>query len=106
MDIPNEIAEKAGVTRNQAERATEILLEFLHRRLVEYRGFNGDYLGEKAHLELSDRAFYHLLGFVEQFSINYSWDEGSATEYLGRLPPVKRWQKFWKEIADWKWRKE
>ena len=106
MSIHREIAEKVGISAKQAERATEILLETLHRRLVEYQGLNGDYLGEKAYWELSERAFYHLLGFVEQFTINYQWEKGSISEYLGRLPPVDRWKVFAKEIAKWKWRNQ
>jgi len=103
MTIINEIAKEAGISREQATRASEVLLEILHRRLVEYRGLNGDYLGEKAQYELSERGFYHLLGFVEQFSKKYLWDEGSISEYLGRLPPVERWKKLNKEIAKWEW---
>ena len=102
-DIIAEISEKAGISRNQARFASEALLEGLHKRLVEYRDLNGDYLGECAHRELSNKAFYHLLGFVEQFSRRYSWDEGSISEYLGRLPPVERWEELSKEMADWKW---
>jgi len=44
---------------------------------------NGDYLGEEAHRELTERGFRCLFGFVEQFTCRYSWDEGSVSEYLG-----------------------
>lgn len=104
--IHDEVAQEASISVDEARRATEALLKTLHKRLVEYRGINGDYLGEKAHWELSERGFYHLLGLVEQLSIRYSWEEGSITEYLGRLPPVERWTALAEEMKDWNWRNE
>lgn len=104
--IHDEVAREADISVDQARRASEALLKALHKRLVEYRGINGDYLGEMAHWELSERGFYHLLGFVEQLSIRYSWEEGSISEYLGRLPPIERWRALTEEIKDWHWRDE
>ncbi len=104
--ILDEVAREAEISVDQARRASEALLKTLHKRLVEYRGLNGDYLGERAHWELSERGFYHLLGFVEQLAIRYSWEEGSISEYLGRLPPVDRWKTLAEEIKDWNWRYE
>lgn len=104
--IHDEVARQADISVDQARRASEALLKALHKRLVEYRGLNGDYLGEMAHWELSERGFYHLLGLVEQLSIRYSWEEGSISEYLGRLPPVERWKALAEEIKDWNWRDE
>jgi hypothetical protein len=49
MSVNCEIAEIVGISEKQAEHASEILLETLHRRLVEYQGLNGDYLMEEAH---------------------------------------------------------
>ena len=102
--IHDEIAREADISVDQARRASEALLKALHKRLVEYQGLNGDYLGEMAHWELSERGFYHLLGLVEQLSIRYSWEEGSISEYLGRLPPVERWKVLAEEIREWNWR--
>jgi len=62
----------------------EFLLQ-LHRRLYEYRGLNGDYLSEELHYQIGPRGFYHLLGFLDTFSDRYSWEPGSAAEYLLRL---------------------
>jgi len=106
MHIIAEIVEKVGLSEEQARYASEILLEILHKRLVEYRGLNGDYLGEMAHWELSNKAFFHLLGFVEQFSKRYQWDEGAASEYLARLGSREQWEVFSNEIASWKWPEE
>lgn len=103
MDILDEVAAKAGITLSESIQASEVLLEALHKRLVEYQGGNGDYLGELAHSELTERAYYHLLGFVEQLSRKYAWEKGDISEYLGRLPPVERWKAFSKETMDWKW---
>ncbi|RJP93882.1 MAG: hypothetical protein C4518_05070 [Desulfobacteraceae bacterium] len=102
----DEVAREAAISLDEARRASEALLKALHRRLVEYRGINGDYLGEMAHWELSEKGFYHLLGFVEEFSIRYSWEKNSISEYLGRLPPVERWKALAKEIRGWNWRDE
>lgn len=103
LSILEEVAREAGISMDKARQASEALLKALHKRLVEYRGLNGDYLGEMAHWELSERGFYHLLGFIEQFSIRYSWEKGSISEYLGRLPPVERWKALAEEIKDWHW---
>ena len=105
-NIHDEVAREAAISVDEARRASEALLKALHKRLVEYRGLNGDYLGERAHWELSEKGFYHLLGLVEQFSIRYSWEKGSISEYLGRLPPVERWKALAEEIRDWNWRDE
>jgi len=104
MDIITELATRAHIISDeQAKGASEILLELLHKRLVEYRAnWNGDYLGEAAHYELSDKAFYHLLGFLDQFSKRYQWEEGDAYEYLSRLGPKERWETFYEDIANWK----
>ncbi len=104
LNIHDEVAREAAISLDEARRASEALLKALHKRLVEYRGVNGDYLGEMAHWELSERGFYHLLGLIEQLSIRYSWEEGTTSEYLGRLPPVERWKALAEEIGDWNWR--
>ena len=104
LNIHDEVAREAAISLDEARRASEALLKALHKRLVEYRGVNGDYLGEMAHWELSERGFYHLLGLIEQLSIRYSWEEGTISEYLGRLPPVERWKALAEEIGDWNWR--
>lgn len=103
LNILDEVAREAGISEDEARRSSEALLKALHKRLVEYRGLNGDYLGEWAHWELSEKAFYHLLGLVEQLSIRYSWESGYASEYLRRLPPIERWEKLAQEMRDWKW---
>jgi hypothetical protein len=105
MSLMKQVATEAEVSEETAIRVSEALLKNLHRRLVEYREGNGDYLGQLACSEMSDRAFFHLLGFVEQFSINYAWEEGSINEYLGRLPPVERWEAFHPDLEGWKWKR-
>jgi hypothetical protein len=105
MSLMKQVATEADVSEETAIRVSEALLKNLHRRLVEYREGNGDYLGQLACSEMSDRAFFHLLGFVEQFSINYAWEEGSINEYLGRLPPVERWEAFHPDLEGWKWKR-
>lgn len=105
MSLMEQVATDAEVSEETAVKVSEALLKNLHRRLVEYRDGNGDYLGQLAWSEMSDRAFFHLLGFVEQFSINYSWEEGSINEYLGRLPPVERWEAFHPDLEGWQWKR-
>jgi len=106
LNIHDEVSREAAISVDEARRASEALLKALHRRLVEYRGLNGDYLGEMAHWELSEEGFFHLLGLVEQLSIRYLWEKGSISEYLGHLPPVERWKVLTEEIRDWNWRDE
>jgi hypothetical protein len=81
-----------------------VLNEFalqLHRRLFEYRGINGDYVGEQLHYDLSPQAFYHLLGFLECFRERYNWEPGMATEYLARLGQRKDWLPYRHQVESW-----
>jgi hypothetical protein len=104
MNLMEKVAAETNVPEDIVAKVTESLLMNLHRRLVEYREGNGDYFGELAWSEMTDRAFYHLLGFVEQLTQKYGWEEGTIVEYLGRLPPTDRWKNFNLEIKDWKWK--
>ena len=74
----------------------------LRRRLFEYQGLNGDYIGEQLHYDISDRAYFHLLGFLDQFSGSYGWEPGSAREYIARLMSEETWGPFSQEAAGWK----
>lgn len=98
-----EISNKTGVDKRTVSLVADELLYELHRRLVEYRGLNGNYLGEEAHYELNDRGFYHLLGVFDAFSERYNWESGSASEYLLRLGARDRWVNYVEETKQWAW---
>ena len=83
---------------------SSVLAEFglqLHKRLVEYEGLNGDYIGEELSHELPPQGFYHLLGFLSEFSEKYNWDESSAHECLMRLGKRKDWMPFLHQMEGW-----
>lgn len=105
MDMLSEIASKVNCSPETVERVSEELFKELHRGMVEHVVGNVDYLASRVYFELPERSFYHLLGFLEQFSQRYDWPEGSINEYLGRMPPVDRWEKLSSEIRNWKWPK-
>ncbi len=73
----------------------------LHRGLVEYEGFNGDYIGENLSHHLPKQAFFHLLGFLDRFSERYEWEPGTAHEYLARLGSRADWQPFTHQLGGW-----
>ena len=95
--ITDRIAEKVG---NDPDLVGRIIEEFcleLRKGLDGYKGLNGDYLGEQLHWEISTRAFFHLLGFLDEFSGKYQWEPGSAREYILRLYSEDDWMPFSQE---------
>jgi hypothetical protein len=100
--ITSEIAEKLGEEREHVSRIIDEFCFLLRRRQFEYQGINGDYIGEQLHYDISDRAFFHLLGFFDQFSGSYGWEPGSAREYIARLMSEETWRPFSQEASGWK----
>ena len=92
----------AATSGEDPEVVSRIIEEFclgLRRSLDEYKGINGDYIGEQLHWDISNRAFFHLLGFLDQFSEKYQWEPGSAREYILRLFTEDDWKPFSQEYA-------
>jgi len=96
-------ATAANLGRDSSE-VGQVVAEFLlqlHRDLVEYEGFNGDYLGETLSQRLPAQGFFHLLGFLERFSERYEWEPGTAQEYLGRLGSRADWLPYSHQLSGW-----
>ncbi len=89
----------------EREDVAAIIDEFmlqLHRRIVEYEGFNGDYLGEELRHELCIQAYFHFLGFLDRFSERYKWEPGSAYEYVATSYRPIDWRPFSHQMTGWK----
>lgn len=102
QSLIDEIAEGTG---NEASVVVAVLQEFclqLHKRLYEYRGFNGDYIGEEFRHEISDQAYFHFLGFLDVFAERYGWEKGSANEYLLRSGSRAQWLPYYHQTVGWK----
>ncbi|MBX7127275.1 MAG: hypothetical protein K1X47_16390 [Cyclobacteriaceae bacterium] len=95
--ITDRIAEKVGDDPDLVRRIIEEFCLELRKNLDSYKGMNGDYLGEQLHWEISTRAFFHLLGFLDAFSGKYQWEPGSAREYILRLYSEEDWKPFSQE---------
>lgn len=93
----DQIAVNAGEDPDVVSRVIEEFCLGLRRGLDEYKGINGDYIGEQLHWDISNRAFFHLLGFLDQFSEKYQWEPGSAREYVSRLFTEDEWKPFSQE---------
>lgn len=93
----DQIAANAGEDPDVVSRVIEEFCLGLRRGLDEYKGINGDYIGEQLHWDISNRAFFHLLGFLDQFSEKYQWEPGSAREYVSRLFTEDEWKSFSQE---------
>ena len=100
-DLMSQVAEKAGVSREIAFAVSSELLSALHREMITYDRGNKDYIGERVLWQIGDRGFYHLLGFLEQFSSKYSWEQGFASEYLLRLSDRDTWAPHVAEMMQW-----
>lgn len=98
------VAESAGVDEETASRVIEEFLLRLHK--LEYeRNYRHGGLIENIWRQLSARAFYHLLGFLESRSENSEWEPGTMNQYLGRMPGDDRWERPFNEMMQWKRRK-
>ncbi len=95
--MTDRIAEKVGEDPAVVGRIIEEFCLDLRKSLDGYKEINGDYLGEKLHWEIGARAFFHLLGFLDEFSGKYQWEPGSAREYILRLYSEKDWKPFSQE---------
>ena len=93
----DQIVADTGEDREVVSRVIEEFCLSLRRGLDEYKGINGDYIGEQLHLDISNRAFIHLLGFLDQFSEKYQWEPGSAREYVSLLFTENEWKPFSQE---------
>lgn len=96
-----DVAGNLGMEENSVFHVVDEFLLQLHRRLYEYRGVNGDYLGEELHFQIGAQGFYHLLGFLDTFSDRYNWERGSATEYLLRLGRRAEWAPYQHQMEGW-----
>jgi hypothetical protein len=99
------IKEIADNTGEEPRTVENILKEFclqLHKGLFEYEGLNGDYIGEELHHIIPEQAFYHLIGFLQQFADKYGLDEDFASEYLGRLGTRATWLPYRHQTESWK----
>jgi hypothetical protein len=100
-NLISEIAENLSMEPSEVASVVNEFTLQLHKRLVEYKGLNGDYIGEDLHYQIDGQAFYHLLGFLDCFSDRYGWESGSATEYLLRLGTRADWLPYKHQMEAW-----
>lgn len=97
--------EIAGALTIEEDLVRAVIGEFalqLHRHAIEYRGINGDFIGENLWTHINSQAFYHLLGFLDYFAERYSWEPGDASEYLLRLGQRSDWEPFRRQMEGWR----
>ena len=73
----------------------------LHRRIYEYQGLNGNYVGEALWRDVPEQAFYHLLGLISVIT-EHSPDPYPSSEYLLRLGGRNRWLTYRHQMDGWK----
>jgi hypothetical protein len=100
-DLVGETAANLCLDRSTVASVLDEFMLRLHRGLVEYEGFNGDYIGEHLSHRLPKQAFFHLLGFLDRFSERYEWEPGTAHEYIARLGVRADWQPFSHQLGGW-----
>lgn len=88
------IAGEVGISPGEAEHATRRFLQWLSRSIQNYDEGNRDFIGEELHWKLNRATFYHLLGLFDEFSHRYSWQRGSASQYLLRIAPREEWPSY------------
>ena len=85
------IAIEIGIDPSDAEKAANLFLRWLRFAIPAHQSGNHDFLGEELHWMISRRTYYELLGFLDVFAGCYSWDTGSASQYLLRIAPREEW---------------
>lgn len=100
MSLTEVVARNVGIDVDDVAVVLDEFLLQLHRHAFEYKGLNGDYLGEELHYDVGRQAFFHLLRFLDWFSENYSWDQ-SSPEYLRRLGRPAEWMPFVHQAEGW-----
>lgn len=100
--LMEDVAKNLGLERETVEAVVDEMMLQLHKQIFEYKGLNGDYIGETLHYQINEQAYYHLLGFLDQFSEKYIWDDRPANEYLLRLGGRIRWAPYRHQMLGWK----
>lgn len=100
--ILGEVATNLGKDYDDIAPVIDEFLLQLHRRLFEYKGLNGDYIGEELWHEIGNQGYYHLLCFLDVFSERYQWEPGIANEYLLRLGQRHTWLPYGHQTEGWK----
>jgi hypothetical protein len=101
IPMMQKVANAAQIDETDAMIAVEEFLLQLHKLEYEKPKYGVDFVG-LIWPQISARAFFHLLGFIEQFSGHHDWEPGTIGEYLGRMPPCDRWERISEEMKDWK----
>lgn len=95
-----------GMEEDDVRKVIDEAMLQLHKALVESRAKGSqDYIGGTLHYEIGAQAFYHLLGFLDEFSDRYKWEKGDASEYLLRLGRRSDWAPFSHQVQGWNFRK-
>jgi hypothetical protein len=100
-NIISQIARKVGLEREHVDAVVSEFALQLHKHALEYRGQNGDFIGEDLWYQVGLEAYFHLLGFIEYFADRYSWDRGDSVEYLLRIALRDEWEPFRRQMEGW-----
>lgn len=96
-------AKNLGMEEDDVRKVVDEVMLQIHRGIVESRVEGSpDYISGILHYEIGAQAFYHFLGFLEEFADQYRWEQGSATEYLLRLGKRSDWAPFVHQTQGWK----
>ena len=96
-----EVSENLGSDPSDVSAILDEAFLCLHRRIFEYKGLNGDYLGEAMHFEIGDQAFYHLMGFLGCYGEKRGLEKADTIEFMLRIGGKQRWLPFEHQIESW-----
>jgi hypothetical protein len=83
-----EVASKLNIENDVVDAVVEEFCLELHRRTVNYKGENNDYISNELKYDISPKSFFNLLGFLDCFNIKHCGRVSS--DYLKKLAGIKK----------------
>lgn len=96
-----QVANNLGMDSADVSSVVSEFALLLHKEIYEYKGFNGDYIGEALHFKIPAQAFFHLLGFIYETNRN-TCEKDMANELLLRLGSKGDWLPYTHQMEGWK----
>lgn len=97
--LREEMSERLGLDESLVMAVVDEFMLQLHRRATDR---DDDYIGGALQFDIGPQALFHFLYFLDYFSKHYSWEPGTAGEYLLRIGSKREWAPFVHQVEGWR----